>query len=219
MRKKGTDIQNELYKLSEKGKKLSEHQVIVGIQDQPGKNVHGATVSASSEVLMVAHVQEFGQAIGAKGGKKLAIPISGKSIGKSPGDFGDLFVLPRKNKGTLLARKANNQYGFEPLFVLKDSVTIPARPFISKGFQEIKSGKQGEVFKAAVNTYLNDKISLDDLVEQVGERCVEITVGRLQAAKPKISSKYASNKQEAGYSPQTLTMTGAMQNHITYRKD
>ena len=62
--------------------------------------------------------------------KKLAVPVHPKSYGKRPREFANLSLIPREGKGPLLAQTSPQGRSITPLFVLLESVTIEARPFL-----------------------------------------------------------------------------------------
>ena len=79
--------------------------------------------------LKYARIQEQGGTISSKG-KKLTVPISDEAR-KSRGAayMNDLELIPRKGRNSLLARVGEN-FGLEVHWVLVDSVTLPARPYL-----------------------------------------------------------------------------------------
>ncbi|MED4140857.1 hypothetical protein P4652_21785 [Priestia megaterium] len=85
-----------------------------------------------AEMVMIARVHEYGITISPKKAKMLTIPISPKAKGKRAADFPNLF----RPKGTNLLAIPKGDGEFEPLFVLKTSVTIPERSFIRSGYDE-----------------------------------------------------------------------------------
>jgi phage gpG-like protein len=96
--------------------------------------------------LPYATIHETGGVITPKKGKYLAIPLpaaltkSGSQLrGGAFGarDFKDTFFM-RSKKGNLLIMQKKGKHSAVPLFVLKKSVTIPARRYMSKTVDLIK---------------------------------------------------------------------------------
>ena len=91
-----------------------------------------------------AEIQERGGEIHAKNAKNLTIPLeafmTGRGIAKgsardliaSPGDYG--YDGTFFSRGVLLGKRGDE---VEPLFVLKPSVTLPARPYAQPALDEI----------------------------------------------------------------------------------
>lgn len=78
--------------------------------------------------VVYAAIHEFGGKIKAKNAGALTIPLTKEARLKTAGDFPDLFILKTK-KNTFLARnKEDGQIEF--VYLLKKSVTIPARPYL-----------------------------------------------------------------------------------------
>lgn len=80
-------------------------------------------------------ILERGGEIKPRKAKRLAIPLDAAKYGvgnatKSPRDYDGLFYLVSKKGNELLAR--HGERGLEPMFVLKKSVTLAARPTIKR---------------------------------------------------------------------------------------
>jgi len=70
-----------------------------------------------------AKVQQFGGTIKPKSKKALTVPIHADAVGMRASDFQNTFV----KKGIIFMKRGENAV---PLFALKKSVKIPARPFL-----------------------------------------------------------------------------------------
>lgn len=81
-------------------------------------------------------------------GKKLAVPLNNKARRLAAGVSSlkqlDLDVLPRKGRNTLLG-KSTKGGGFEPLFVLVDSVTIAPRPWLRPAMRNRDNARKAEL--------------------------------------------------------------------------
>lgn len=91
--------------------------------------------------LVYAPPHEFGGVIRPKTGKYLAIPIG--SYRGSPRSHSDL-QLRKSRSGNLLLVDASGT----PQYVLKESVTIPARPFMRPAHDDNKTEVQGAIGEA-----------------------------------------------------------------------
>lgn len=99
-----------------------------------------AAVDVGTNVEYAA-IHEFGGTISAKTSKYLAIPV-GNYTG-SPRKYGDLRVR-KTAKGTLLLVDGSQKVQY----VLKQSVDIPARPYLRPAADEHTQGIQSEMTKA-----------------------------------------------------------------------
>jgi phage gpG-like protein len=95
--------------------------------------------------MKYAKLQNFGGTVTAKSGKYLAIPLptlSKTDRHKSPREFKNTFFAKSRNGNLILFEKTDTarlnfqgkrkkaEGGIRPLFVMKESVTIKARPFM-----------------------------------------------------------------------------------------
>jgi len=92
--------------------KNSIHYQIQGVKIPIGTN------------LRYARIQHEGGVITPKNAKFLAIPMTAAARAKSPRDFEDTFI----RKGVIFRKLDDGKV--EALYVLKKSVTIPARPYM-----------------------------------------------------------------------------------------
>jgi len=77
-------------------------------------------------------IQEFGGTIRPKNVKRLPVPLNREAkFMQRRGSLRSqsLTLIPRRGKDPLLVVKTKN--GMRPMFVLKKSVTLPARPFVA----------------------------------------------------------------------------------------
>ena len=102
--------------------------------------------------LVYARINEFGGRIGPRNAKALAVPIGveGRRASRQAGGsirHLDLAYIPRNGKAPLRAR-VNMDGSIKPLFVLKKSVTIPARPYMRPSLELAKKKMVKEAGKA-----------------------------------------------------------------------
>jgi phage gpG-like protein len=92
--------------------------------------------------LEYAPTHEYGGTIRAKQGKYLAIPLTkaARAAG-SPRSFGIPLRLRRGGSGNLVLVDANGQ----AQYVLKQSVTIPARPYLRPAFDDKHGEAQAQI--------------------------------------------------------------------------
>ena len=218
MRRSGTDIQASLQELAGRTRALDGKRLVVGVQKEAGKNRFGETLSASDDLMMIAHVQEYGQHITPKHSKYLSVPIHAEAMGKSPRNF-DGFFFTSRNGNLIFARKNDaTPSGMEPLFAMVDSVTIPARPFVAKGYAKVRHGVlESADWRNDVAAYMRGEATLEVLIDTLGKRLAEVTADAMVTVTPASSSAYKNRKADAGGSPQTLVYTGELRRHITYR--
>jgi hypothetical protein len=76
-----------------------------------------------------AKTHEYGKVINARRAQNLAIPLTDEAENvKSPRDIDNLFLIRSRRGNVLLVRRDGRR--IEPMFLLKPSVRIPARPYI-----------------------------------------------------------------------------------------
>lgn len=92
--------------------------------------------------LKYARMQDFGGVITPKSGRFLTIPLGGTrgSPRNHPGGF---FITSKA--GNLLYVIKTGKTGIKPLFVLKNSVTIPGKAYLRKAFSVIIRGRGNRI--------------------------------------------------------------------------
>lgn len=80
-------------------------------------------------------IQDLGGTIKPKNGSYLTIPI-GNTKGRIR-DYPDGFFIKSKS-GKLLYMQKQGKSGMKPLFVLKKQVEIKGKPYLTRGFNEVK---------------------------------------------------------------------------------
>ncbi len=125
--------------------------------------------------VVYAKIHETGGVIHAKNVKNLAIPIDPMAYGKSPRSIPGLFFTMRGRKKFLALRPmfsrvayqtkkgktrfrnvANTTGAVRLMFVLKPSVTMPRRPYMSSGIDyTIFSGQGARIAEAAIVEHIN----------------------------------------------------------------
>jgi len=90
----------------------------------------GGDVLEAGSSARHAAIQHFGGTIRPRKAKALAIPISSKSYGKRPRDFGDLVFIPSKGRGIGVLARESSGGAVEALFALARSVKLPPRPWL-----------------------------------------------------------------------------------------
>jgi hypothetical protein len=97
-------------------------------RDQDAEMLLGTGVAPGSKTVRYANVLDLGtkRALGGpirpKRAKMLTIPLPGiKGMAK---EYPDAFIIKSKKGNVLLVEPDDNEYGFRPLFVLKQEITI-----------------------------------------------------------------------------------------------
>jgi len=106
--------------------------------------VMGYLSGQSGGALKYARIQEYGGVITPKNRSLLAIPLAAAKTSAGvprggPRSFPNTFVAKSK-AGNLLIFQKTGKDGITPLFVLKDRVTIPARPSLLPAFEQVFPG-------------------------------------------------------------------------------
>lgn len=102
-------------------------------------NWHAVTVSAGGEMAPYARIQERGGTIYAKNAGALTIPVNAQAKaasarGQSARNINGLFLVNRPGGTGLLAKKSpGHNGGLDVWYLLRKSVTLPARPFMKPG--------------------------------------------------------------------------------------
>lgn len=195
----------------------------------------GIMGSAGSDLLMIAHVHEYGATITAKNVKNLTIPLTkeAKEAG-SPRAFTDLEWIPGKQPGvSFLARKRKRKAkgkkhrevtstiepkdkydpdDYDWLYMLVHSVNIPERSFIRASFDNGK-GDLSEYIKQAVINIIRKGWTAKQAADYVGTMAAEMTRqymnGGLEPGKSKVTQLTTTQKQP-------LYDTGRLIGSITY---
>jgi len=96
--------------------------------------------SSGAKMVNIAAVQEYGATIRPKKAKILAIPVTREAqrLSRQHRGVRNIPGLFRPGNKKILAR-AGSKGGFEVLFILKEQVVIPPRPFIQTTFQDEQS--------------------------------------------------------------------------------
>ncbi len=170
------NVTPELERIQSELQRLAKMKIHVGVQGTEGRGKSGeGKQGASADLLTIANVHEFGVTIKAKNVKNLAIPISKKSIGKSPRDFPDLFFIqtddysygcidknphksrpsgtpkefkPKDKKPAEKPIRTGKEGDIEFLFILLPSISIPERSFIRAGYDNNRQAIENIVIKA-----------------------------------------------------------------------
>ena len=102
-------------------------------------------LNAGADVLKYERIHEFGGTITAKSAKMLASPLAAAKTAAGvarggPRDFSGTFIARSKAGNLLIFGRASRGETPTPLFVLKHSVTIPARPALMPSFERVFPG-------------------------------------------------------------------------------
>lgn len=120
----------------------------IDVQPLKGRGIHKSVrVKAGGDFVPYARMQEKGSKPGGlkpKKGKYLAIPIgkakTKRGVGRgTPREFPNTFVKKSKKGNLIIFQKKSfkkKKPEIEPLFVLKKSVKIPKRPYLSKALRQ-----------------------------------------------------------------------------------
>jgi phage gpG-like protein len=92
------------------------------------ENKYGYKIFLDNSKVSYAEIQELGGIIKSKG-KKLAIPISEESWGKSPLKFSNTI-----RKGRFILKKLANGL-YKPLYLLADKIKLDSREFVKYGYK------------------------------------------------------------------------------------
>lgn len=107
--------------------KLTAWAFFVGVHRASGRN-------DGVDMATLAAVHEYGKTITPVKAQALAIPVSreASNLAREHGGVGEVPGLFRPKGTSILAVKDGK--GFKMMFILKDEVVIPPRPFIEPGF-------------------------------------------------------------------------------------
>lgn len=90
--------------------------------------------------LEYAAIHQFGGVITARNARSLAIPLNPKARQKRPREWEGLFAYTSRAGHRILALRRGNR--LVPMYILKRSVRIPARPFLSFTDEDIEIMRQ-----------------------------------------------------------------------------
>ena len=196
----------------------------------------GIMGDSESEILMIAHVHEYGATITAKNVRNLTIPLTKEAKeAKSPRAFNDLewvpgrqpgvsfLVRPRKRKArnkdhrtvtdTISTRSEYDPRDYDWLYMLVKSVNIPERSFIRASFDAGRA-ELSAACKEAVTNIIRKGWTAQQAADHVGEIATNMTRqfmnAGLEPPKSKIT-KLTSNPN------QPLFDTGRLIGSIAYK--
>lgn len=201
-----------------------------------GLTVHvGIMGDAEGDLLMIAHVHEYGATITAKNVRNLTIPLTDEAKGKSARDFSDLEWVPGRQPGLSFLvrprkRKARGEKGreqreyvdgktkFDPadydwLYMLVHSVNIPERSFIRASFDNGKDTLD-TICKEAIDGIIRKGWTAQEAADYIGKWAMEMTreYFNTQLGPPKAAVTKLTTTQQ-----QPLFDTGRLYNSITYK--
>ncbi|CAM4012561.1 hypothetical protein [Mesobacillus zeae] len=177
---------------------LNSHSVEIGIFGED-----------DSFYAMIANVHEYGMTIKPKSAAALTIPVSPKAYGKSAADFPGIF----RPKGTDVLAIPKGKDGFEVLFVLKKSVTIPERSFMRSTFDE-KNDEWVRFMQGMVNQVLARKMDVQTLYERLGAKVAADIQEKMTSMKnPANSESTVANKGSSN----PLIDTGGLRSRVTWK--
>ena len=170
-----------------------------------GLSVHvGIMGDAGSEILMIAHVHEYGATINAKNVKHLAIPLTNEAkAAETPRAFDNLRYIPiSEGYGFLVRDKKHPQKSpekkynpnankprtqrtggkkdprpnddYEWMFMLVESVVIPERSFIRASF-DTGQKELSDICKDAVDGIIRQGWTAQAAMDFIGTWAVEMT--------------------------------------------
>lgn len=218
-------VRPELARIKRELEALRSMKIHVGIMGDSG-----------SDLLMIAHVHEYGATITAKKVKNLTIPLTkeAKEAG-SPRAFSDLEWIPGRQPGvSFLARKrrrkargkqhrevtstieTRDEYDpddYDWLYMLVHSVNIPERSFIRASFDTGKA-KLSEACKEAVTNIIRKGWTAQQAADYVGRLATEMTRqymnGGLEPGKANVTKLTTTQEQP-------LYDTGRLIGSIAYK--
>lgn len=197
----------------------------------------GIMGDSESDILMIAHVHEYGATITAKNVKNLAIPLTKEARDAgSPRAFSDLDWIPGKQPGvSFLARKRKRKArggkahrevtgaikvkdtydpdDYEWLYMLLHSVNIPERSFIRASY-DTGRGELSQYCREAVEGIIRKGWTAQEAADYIGRMASEMTRqymnGGLSPPKSKITKLTTTQEQP-------LYDTGRLIGSISYK--
>lgn len=177
---------------------------------------HGIQIGVFGEddsfMAMIASVHEFGATIKPKG-KYLTIPLRADLRDVSPRDLSEDLFVPRGTK--VLARKADNEKGFEALYALVKEVKIPERSFIRSAFDE-NQNKLYKYVKALFSKVLSGEIKAHEMLDRLGLYIENLIKKRMKDIKKPPKSPATLNLQGKGKN-NPLIDTGRLRKSVIYK--
>ncbi|MCI8661397.1 MAG: hypothetical protein HFG54_14335 [Lachnospiraceae bacterium] len=237
------NVTPKLERIQRELQRLAKMKIHVGIQGAEGRGKSGeGKQGASADLLTIANVHEFGVTIKAKNVKNLAIPISKKSIGKSPRDFPDLFFLqtddylygcidkkshesklsgtpkelkPKDKKPMGKPIRSGKEGDIEFLFILLPSVSIPERSFIRAGYDNNRQAIE-DIAAKAIECIVFKGWDAETAANQIGMAIVGMI--QLYVNTPSnFKGKGSITKATSNWPDNPLIESGRLRNSITYR--
>lgn len=201
---------------------LSKMKIHVGVQGSPGKNESGGGVpAASSDLLTIANVHEYGATITAKNAKNLAIPIHKSAHGKSPRDFEGLFFFESEADYLFActAKKGHkdksNPNNINFLFLLLPSVTVPERSFIRGGYEAMKDRLAPAVKEAAYRVF-NDGWTAKQAAEYIGGIAVGLLMEYMSDGSNFKPKGGIAQQAAPSWADNPLIVTGRLRNSLSF---
>lgn len=138
--------------------RLQENRVVVGVP------------WSDTKLNMIAIVQEFGTTIYPKNTSVLIIPTK-EAQGRKPKDITGLFRPKPPHNHVLAVADQSQPYGMRIMFILKDKVVIPKRPFL-RFTRNHNLQKWADLAAREVNRAMLGQISVKDVYQSIGEMAV-----------------------------------------------
>ncbi len=180
---------------------LDNHQVQVGIFGED-----------DSFMVMIASVHEYGATIRPKG-KYLTIPLLPELRDVSPRDLSDDLFVPKGTK--ILARKANNERGFQALYALVEKVEIPERSFMRSAFDENKN-KLHELVYSLFAKVLSGEVKGSQMLDKIGLYLESVIKNKIRDIKEPPKSPATLNIEGQGKT-NPLIDSGRLRKSVVYK--
>lgn len=218
-------VRPELARIKRELAALRSMQIHVGIMGD-----------AESDILMIAHVHEYGATITAKNVRNLTIPLTKEAKeAKSPRSFNDLewvpgrqpgvsfLVRPRKRKArskdhravtdTISTRSEYDPRDYDWLYMLVKSVNIPERSFIRASFDAGRA-ELSAACKEAVTNIIRKGWTAQQAADHVGKIATNMTRQFMNAGLEPPKSKITKLTSDPD---QPLYDTGRLIGSIAYK--
>ena len=204
-------ITPELARIKRELKTLDSLRIKVGIQGDE-----------DSDLLMIAHVHEYGAIITPKQSKNLAIPIHKDSYGKRPGDFSGLFFIT-SSAGYLFGvtakrnrKNLSNANNLNFLFLLLPSVTIPERSFIRAGYDH-NVDRLAAVARDQLHEIIFNGKTAQQAAEYIGGKAVDFIREYINTASNFKPKGNIQREAAPSWADNPLVVTGRLRNSITWK--